>query len=85
MEVFFVRDTNNPIIVTKFGRILVPKAKRDGVISRTIRVSGQELAFTFIRAIEKGKVNPSLATVEKIANALGMNISELFRLLQTEN
>jgi len=38
-----------------------------------------ELSYKFIGEIERGQVNPSLDTLSAIANALGVNIVDLFR------
>jgi transcriptional regulator with XRE-family HTH domain len=47
-------------------------------------ISQEELAFqsgldrTYLGGIERGERNPSLLNIEKIANALGIRIKDLF-------
>lgn len=51
----------------------------------TIGLSQEDLAFkagvhrTYLGSIERGERNPSLKNIAAIANALGVDISDLFR------
>jgi len=64
--------------------------KRFGGQVRTLRklqnLSQEELSHkcsldrTYISGIERGVRNPTLAIIETIANALGISLSDLFRL-----
>lgn len=53
-----------------------------------IGISQEELAFrsglhrTYIGAIERGEKNLSLKNIEKIANALNINIYEIFKSIE---
>jgi transcriptional regulator with XRE-family HTH domain len=38
---------------------------------------------TYLTDIERGTRNPSIEVVEKLANGLGISVSELFRLAET--
>lgn len=52
---------------------------------KAIGISQEELAFrcgvhrTYIGAIERGEKSPTLNTVKKIADGLGLSIIELFK------
>ena len=41
-----------------------------------------DLHYSFIGYIERGKKKPSLRTIEKIANALNLPVSDLFRTVE---
>lgn len=55
-------------------RIRTKKSISQGDIARTLEVSRG-----FISTIENGKTNPTLATIAKLAKAVGVNIEELMR------
>lgn len=55
-------------------RIRTEKGITQGDIVRTLGVSR-----SFVSNIENGKTNPTLATIAKLAKALGVNIEELMR------
>ena len=55
-------------------RIRLEKGMTQGDICRKL---GLDRAY--ISNLESGKKNPTLATIEKIAKALGINIDELMR------
>lgn len=61
-----------------FGKCVASRRK-------TIAISQEELAFrcgvhrTYIGAIERGEKSPTLNTVKKIADGLGLSIIELFK------
>ncbi|WP_395541035.1 helix-turn-helix domain-containing protein [Neotabrizicola sp. sgz301269] len=54
-------------------------------IRREKNLSQEELAHradihqTYLSGVENGKRNPSILVVERIANALGVDISEIFK------
>jgi transcriptional regulator with XRE-family HTH domain len=64
----------------------------DGIVARNIRrlrlergLSQEALAFdagidrTYVSRLERGRENPTVAVLEKLARALSSNIDELFR------
>lgn len=55
-------------------RIRTEKGITQGDIVRKLGVSR-----SFVSNIENGKTNPTLATIAKLAKALGVNIEELMR------
>jgi len=55
-------------------RIRIKKGISQGDIARTLEVSRG-----FISTIENGKTNPTLATISKLAKALGVKIEELIQ------
>ena len=65
-------------ISTKLGqnlkRIRTKKKMSQGDIARAI-----EVHRAYVSGIETGKRNPTLATIEKLANALGVSASELLK------
>jgi Predicted transcriptional regulators len=56
-------------------RIRKEKVISQGDIARSLNVSRG-----FISNIENGKTNPTLATITKLANAVGVSIGELMRI-----
>ena len=58
--------------------------KRVAVLRKNAGFSQEQFAFkcsvdrTYIGTIERGEKSPTLNTIVKIANALGISISELF-------
>lgn len=65
-------------ISTKLGKnlkkIRTAKKMSQGDISRAL-----EVHRAYISGIENGKRNPTLATIEKLANALGVSVDELLK------
>lgn len=57
-----------------FKRIRTAKKLSQGAIARKL-----EVHRAYISGIEHGKRNPTLATIEKIAGALGVSADELLR------
>lgn len=55
-------------------RIRTKKGMTQGDIVRTLGVSR-----SFVSNIENGKTNPTLATIVKLAKALGVSVEELIR------
>ncbi|MDD4988686.1 MAG: helix-turn-helix transcriptional regulator [Candidatus Izemoplasmatales bacterium] len=58
-----------------FKRIRKEKGISQGDIARTL---GMDKAF--ISNVENGKTNPTLATIAKLAKAIGVSVSELMRM-----
>jgi len=52
----------------------LPKKLSQGDIARAL-----EVHRAYVSGIETGKRNPTLATIEKLANALGVTASELLK------
>ena len=65
-------------ISTKLGKnlkkIRTAKKMSQGDISRAL-----EVHRAYISGIENGKRNPTLATIEKLANALSVSVDELLK------
>jgi len=65
-------------ISTKLGqnlkRIRAKKGMSQGDISRALDVHR-----AYVSGIETGKRNPTLATIQKLADALGVSVSELLK------
>jgi transcriptional regulator with XRE-family HTH domain len=55
-------------------RIRTKRKMSQGDVSRAL-----EVHRAYISGIESGKRNPTLATIEKLANALGVSASELLK------
>mgnify|MGYP001601562186 FL=1 len=55
-------------------RIRTKKAMSQGDIARTL-----EVHRAYISGIENGKRNPTLATIKKLADALGVSADELLK------
>jgi len=55
-------------------RIRTAKGISQGEIGRTLEVDK-----SFISNIENGKTNPTLATIAKIAKAIGVSVGELMK------
>lgn len=70
--------TNMTEISPKLGqnlkRIRTKKKMSQGDIARALGVHR-----AYVSGIETGKRNPTLATIEKLANALGVSASELLK------
>ena len=67
-----------PAISSKLGknlkRIRTEKQLSQGVIARKLKVHR-----AYISGVEHGKRNPTLATIEKLAGALGVSADELLK------
>ncbi len=65
-------------ISTKLGqnlkRIRTKKKMSQGDIARAL-----EVHRAYVSGIENGKRNPTLATIEKLANALGVSVEKLLK------
>ena len=55
-------------------RIRTAKGISQGEISRILKVDK-----SFVSNIENGKTNPTLATISKIAKAIGVSVGELMK------
>ena len=55
-------------------RIRIKKGISQGEISRILKVDK-----SFVSNIENGKTNPTLATIAKIAKAVGVSVGELMK------
>jgi transcriptional regulator with XRE-family HTH domain len=58
----------------KLKRIRTAKGISQGEISRKLEVDK-----SFVSNIENGKTNPTLATIAKIAKAIGVSVGELMK------
>ena len=65
-------------IKKKFGNNLKRLRLEKGISQESLALSA-DLDRTYIPSIEKGERNVSITVVEKLANALNVNISEFFK------
>ena len=65
-------------IKKKFGKNL-KRLRLENEISQESLALSADLDRTYIPSIEKGERNVSITVVEKLANALNVQISELFK------
>jgi transcriptional regulator with XRE-family HTH domain len=65
-------------IKKKFGKNLKRLRLDKGISQQSLALSA-DLDRTYIPSIEKGERNVSITVVEKLANALNVKISELFK------
>lgn len=65
-------------IKKKFGKNLKRLRLVKGISQESLALSA-DLDRTYIPSIEKGERNVSITVVEKLANALNVKISELFK------
>lgn len=65
-------------IKKKFGKNLKRLRLEKGISQESLALSA-DLDRTYIPSIEKGERNVSITVVEKLANALNVKISELFK------
>jgi len=65
-------------IKKKFGKNLKRLRLDKGISQESLALSA-DLDRTYIPRIEKGERNVSITVVEKLANALNVKISELFK------
>ena len=64
----------SPKLGLNLKRIRTKKKMSQGDIARAL-----EVHRAYVSGIETGKRNPTLATLEKLANALGISASELLK------
>ena len=64
----------SPKLGLNLKRIRTKKKLSQGDIARAL-----EVRRAYVSGIETGKRNPTLATIEKLANALGVTASELLK------
>lgn len=64
----------SPKLGQNLRRIRIKKKMSQGDIARALGVHR-----AYVSGIETGKRNPTLATIEKLANALGVSASELLK------
>lgn len=64
-------------ILIKFGERVRALRKEQGLSQQQLAFNA-ELHRTYIGMIERAEKNVTLINIEKIANALGVNIKELF-------
>jgi len=64
----------SPKLGLNLKRIRTKKKLSQGDIARAL-----EVHRAYVSGIETGKRNPTLATIEKLANALGVTASELLK------
>ena len=65
-------------IKKKFGKNLKRLRLEKGISQESLALSA-DLDRTYIPSIEKGERNVSITVVEKLVNALDVNISEFFK------
>jgi len=65
-------------IKKKFGKNLKRLRLEKGISQESLALSA-DLDRTYIPSIEKGERNVSISVVEKLVNALDVNISEFFK------
>ena len=70
-------------IQEKFG-LIIRKLRQQKNISQERMALDAGIDRTYIGDIENGSRNISLQIIEKLANYLGMPISEIFRLIENE-
>lgn len=71
-------------ILKSFG-VAVRKMRLLNGISQETFADLCDLHRTYVSDIELGKRNVSLENIDRIANALGISISELFKEVEKEN
>ena len=64
-------------IKKRFGKA-IRRRRRELDISQEVLAERTELHRTYISNIERGRQNPSLENIEKLAKALNISISALF-------
>jgi len=69
-------DAGDPPILETFGARLRTVRTRAG-ISQEALAERAELDRTYISLLERGKRNPSLVCIARLADALGVSVSEL--------
>ena len=56
-----------------------------GLTQQALAKKANRMSYTFLSNIERGKVDPSLSTLTRLAAALGVTVSELVREPKTTN
>ncbi|MBD2136236.1 helix-turn-helix transcriptional regulator [Anabaena sp. FACHB-1237] len=72
-----MEQKNNLDINQRFGKA-IRRRRRELDFSQEELAEKAEIHRTYISSIERGKRNPSLENIEKLAKALDIFISELF-------
>lgn len=70
-------EKNPDDITTKLGKRIVQIRKEKGIKQVDLAVF-VNIDDSSLRKIESGRTNPTTRTLEKIANALGVSIKDLF-------
>ena len=65
-------------IAKKTGKIIQERRKQTG-LSQEALAEKADIDRTYVSLIERGKVNITLIVASKIAKALGVSLSKLFR------
>ena len=68
------RDTSSKRLGENLKKLRLKKKMSQGDISRKLGVDR-----AYISSIENGRMNPTLTTLEKLAEAMGVNSSELLK------
>ncbi len=68
------RDTSSKRLGENLNRLRTKKKMSQGDISRKLGVDR-----AYISSIENGRMNPTLSTLEKLAEAIGVNSSDLLK------
>ncbi len=68
------RDTSSKKLGENLKKLRLKKKMSQGDISRKLGVDR-----AYISSIENGRMNPTLTTLEKLAEAMGVNSSELLK------
>jgi len=72
-----VSEKNELSIKQRFGKA-VRRRRRELDLSQEQLAERAELHRTYISNLERGELNPSLETMEKLANALDISIPAMF-------
>ncbi len=68
------RDTSSKRLGKNLKKLRLKKKMSQGDIARKLGVDR-----AYISSIENGRMNPTLSTLEKLAEAIGVNSSELLK------
>lgn len=68
---------------TVLGRV-IRRARRQSGISQESLAAAADIDRTFMGEIERGTSNPSFEVLERIAKGLGVKLSELMRVYESE-
>ena len=69
----------NHDILKQFGERVRALRSQKGITSQMALANKANLDRTYIGGVERGKRNIALKNIEKIANALGVKVGELFK------
>jgi len=58
---------------------------RKGLTQQKLAKKADRMSYTFLSNIERGKADPSLSSLRRLAIALGVTVSELVRDPKTSN